>query len=127
MSLQKSILKDPIFYGKVLLFGEYGIIEDSMGLSIPYNFYNGAFNFPEDPTEKDLESNEHLKKYLTYLKESRYEGDLPLVLDLEQFEKDISKGLSFRSTHTPRFWSRQLRGLGSRHLSAVCTRTYQSK
>ena len=35
-------MKGPLFYSKILLFGEYGIIEDSKGLSIPYNFFNGA-------------------------------------------------------------------------------------
>lgn len=35
-------MKGPLFYSKILLFGEYGIIKDSKGLSIPYNFYNGA-------------------------------------------------------------------------------------
>ena len=34
---------NPLFYAKILLFGEYGIIKDAMGLSIPYNFYQGAF------------------------------------------------------------------------------------
>jgi len=31
-------MKGPLFYSKILLFGEYGIIRDSKGLSIPYNF-----------------------------------------------------------------------------------------
>jgi hypothetical protein len=35
-------MKGPLFYSKILLFGEYGIIRDSKGLSIPYNLYNGA-------------------------------------------------------------------------------------
>ncbi len=35
-------MKGPLFYSKILLFGEYGIIQDSKGLSIPYNFYKGA-------------------------------------------------------------------------------------
>ena len=30
-------MKGPLFYAKILLFGEYGIIKDSKGLSIPYN------------------------------------------------------------------------------------------
>jgi mevalonate kinase len=30
-------MKGPLFYSKIL-FGEYGIIRDSKGLSIPYNF-----------------------------------------------------------------------------------------
>ena len=39
-------MKGPLFYSKILLFGEYGIIEDSRGLSIPYNFYKGALKIP---------------------------------------------------------------------------------
>ena len=30
------------YTAKILLFGEYGIIKDAMGLSIPYDFYRGA-------------------------------------------------------------------------------------
>ena len=40
-------MKGPLFYSKILLFGEYGIIRDSKGLSIPYNFYNGAHQLIE--------------------------------------------------------------------------------
>jgi mevalonate kinase len=45
-------MKGPLFYSKILLFGEYGIIQDSKGLSIPYNFYNGALKSDENPTEE---------------------------------------------------------------------------
>ena len=38
-------MKGPLFYSKILLFGEYGIIQDSKGLSFPYNFYNGALKY----------------------------------------------------------------------------------
>jgi mevalonate kinase len=41
-------MKGPLFYSKILLFGEYGIIQDSKGLSIPYN-YNGALKKDENP------------------------------------------------------------------------------
>ena len=37
------MLKESLYYSKILLFGEYGIIKDSMGLSIPYSDYNGKF------------------------------------------------------------------------------------
>ena len=36
-------MKAPLFYSKILLFGEYGIIKNSKGLSIPYNFFKGGF------------------------------------------------------------------------------------
>ena len=31
-------MTNPLFYAKILLFGEYGIIEDSQGLTLPYSF-----------------------------------------------------------------------------------------
>jgi mevalonate kinase len=60
--------KNPLFYGKVLLFGEYGIIKDSMGLSIPHTYYKGAFKFNTAPNATQSKSNEHLQAYLAYLK-----------------------------------------------------------
>lgn len=47
-------MKGPLFYSKILLFGEYGIIKDSKGLSIPYNFYNGALKVSAEPTAKAI-------------------------------------------------------------------------
>ena len=50
-------MKGPLFYSKILLFGEYGIIEDSKGLSIPYNFFNGALKISESSDEEAKKSN----------------------------------------------------------------------
>ena len=50
-------MKGPLFYSKILLFGEYGIIKDSKGLSIPYNFYKGALKSDHNPSAESLESN----------------------------------------------------------------------
>ncbi|MEC8133842.1 MAG: mevalonate kinase, partial [Bacteroidota bacterium] len=44
-------MKGPLFYSKILLFGEYGIIKDSKGLSIPYNFYNGALKYGQNQND----------------------------------------------------------------------------
>ena len=44
-------MKGPLFYSKILLFGEYGIIKDSKGLSIPYNFFKGALKMDENASE----------------------------------------------------------------------------
>ena len=40
-------MKGPLFYAKILLFGEYGIIKDSKGLSIPYNSYKGSLKIKD--------------------------------------------------------------------------------
>ena len=54
------MLKDSLFYAKILLFGEYGIINDSMGLSIPYNSFKGKLSLTNKKTEHTAKSNENL-------------------------------------------------------------------
>ena len=86
-------MKGPLFYSKILLFGEYGIIEDSKGLSIPYNFFNGAIKIVEKPTLESKKSNNILADFCLYLKNLD-----ELDLDLNSFEKHIKKGLYFDSS-----------------------------
>ena len=88
-------MKGPLFYSKILLFGEYGIIKDSKGLSIPYNFYNGALKMDENPNQAAVESNLNLKKFLEYL--SEIDTNL-VVFDLDQLEQDINAGMYFDSS-----------------------------
>ena len=89
------MIRDSLFYSKILLFGEYGIIQDAMGLSIPYNFYKGKFHLPSD---KYSESNEHLRTYFTYLSYLDVSGQANAKLDLNRFKKDIKNGLAFDSS-----------------------------
>ena len=93
-----SVIKDSLFYGKILLFGEYGIIEDSMGLSIPYNSCKGSFIFHSDDKDFSKDSNTELKKYLTHLQELNNNNTLPCELDLETFKTDIFNGMLFDSS-----------------------------
>jgi mevalonate kinase len=88
-------MKGPLFYSKILLFGEYGIIEDSKGLSIPYNFFNGALKIAEKPNLESEKSNNILADFCSYLKQFD-----ELDLDLISFEKHINKGLYFDSSIT---------------------------
>ena len=89
------MIRESLFYSKILLFGEYGIIQDAMGLSIPYNFYKGKFHLPED---KYSESNEHLRTYFTYLSYLDVSGQANAKLDLNRFKRDIKDGLAFDSS-----------------------------
>ena len=92
------MLKESLYYSKILLFGEYGIIHDSMGLSIPYNDYNGKllFNASLDATSKD--SNQKLEKFLYHLEGLDALGKLPCDLDLQKFRTDLDKGMHFDSS-----------------------------
>ena len=62
----KAVLKDSLFYAKILLFGEYGIIEDSMGLSIPFEHFQGRFDVAPTgaETESQIKSNRNIVKYV---------------------------------------------------------------
>ena len=88
-------MKGPLFYSKILLFGEYGIIKDSKGLSIPYNFYNGALKYGQNQNDVSAESNNILKEYYQYLK--TLDNDL-VSFNLDQMASDIFRGMYFDSS-----------------------------
>ena len=91
-------MKGPLFYSKILLFGEYGIIKDSKGLSIPYNFYNGALKVDENPTEVAIKSNQSLRRFAAYLKELQENNKDLVNFDLETLNADIERGMYFDSS-----------------------------
>ena len=82
-------MKGPLFYSKILLFGEYGIIRDSKGLSIPYNFYNGALKRDQNPTEEAIKSNGHLKRFVTYLETLQNEQPELVTFDIDLLKNDV--------------------------------------
>lgn len=91
-----------VFYAKVMLFGEYSVICDSMGLTIPYTHFTGELSFIQDEKYTDcdyaLKSNKMLKDYEPYIDDLREAGELLCDFDLEQFRKDLKKGLYFESS-----------------------------
>ncbi|MEY4433739.1 MAG: hypothetical protein RLZZ44_1873 [Bacteroidota bacterium] len=91
-------MKGPLFYSKILLFGEYGIIQDSKGLSIPYNFYNGALKTDKNPSEEAISSNGHLKRFVAHLKNLAVEQPSLVQFDLVTLEQDVNKGMYFDSS-----------------------------
>ena len=91
-------MKGPLFYSKILLFGEYGIIKDSKGLSIPYNFYNGALKVDENPSEVAIKSNASLKRFVTYLEQLQNEQAELVTFNLEVLKEDVERGMYFDSS-----------------------------
>lgn len=111
------MIKNPLFTAKILLFGEYGIIEDSMGLSIPFNHFGGALTFPGDSKNPDMEeSNKHLQKFYTYLKHLQDNGTLQFRLDLASFANDLNAQMFFDSSIP--------RGFGIGSSGALCASIY---
>jgi len=89
-------MKGPLFYAKILLFGEYGIIEDSKGLAIPYNSYQGALKLSEDLSDLARKSNENLQNFYQYLCDVD-KNDL-VHFRLDELQRDIDKGMYFDSS-----------------------------
>jgi mevalonate kinase len=103
--------KNGIFYAKILLFGEYSIMCDSMALSVPYTHFKGELSFISDDKYTDQEfaadSNMSLREFYNYLKGLNQSEELLYRVDLQQFDRDIENGLYFESTIPQGF------GLGS--------------
>lgn len=90
-------INNNIFHAKVLLFGEYSILLNSNGLTIPYSHFNGSLSFIKKDSYTDLNfahnSNEHLKSYAKYLDENATD-----IIDTKTFVKDVENGLYFESS-----------------------------
>jgi mevalonate kinase len=91
-------MKGPLFYSKILLFGEYGIIRDSKGLSIPYNFYNGALKRGINPSNEAIKSNENLKRFVSHLETLQSEQPKLVDFDLDTLKNDVATGMYFDSS-----------------------------
>lgn len=110
------MLKESLYYSKILLFGEYGIIEDSMGLSIPYSDYNGKFLISKESNPKSRKSNRQLYSFYQNLVELQSSSSLPCSLDLKAFENDLNNNIYFDSSIPQGF------GIGSS--GAIVAATY---
>ncbi len=91
-------LKEGLYYAKILLFGEYGIIEDSKGLSIPFSAFNGALKFSQVEDAYIQASNQSIQDFCDYLKQKQTDAELLCQFDLKRLQSDIQKGLYFDST-----------------------------
>ncbi|NOX46770.1 MAG: mevalonate kinase [Chlorobi bacterium] len=91
-----------IYYAKIILFGEYGVIFDSMALTIPFVHFHGELSFSNGYGYTDLDfaqsSNQQLKEYANNLVELREKGRLKIEFDVDSLIKDIEKGLYFESS-----------------------------
>jgi mevalonate kinase len=91
-------MKGPLFYSKILLFGEYGIIRDSKGLSIPYNFYNGALKTEVNPSAEAIKSNGNLKRFVSYLQALQTEQPDLVTFNIDLLNSDVEAGMYFDSS-----------------------------
>ena len=88
-------MKGPLFYAKILLFGEYGIIKDAKGLSIPYNFYKGALKISDTKNKKAQSSNQKLSEFVDFIEQI---NSTLVTFNIKQLREDLAKGLYFDSS-----------------------------
>lgn len=107
------------FHSKILLFGEYSVIQNSMGLSIPFNQYEGMLAFVDLKKANTFQqdSNKSLRKFYAYLRRKQFVGELLADLDLLRLKEDLKKGLYFNSNIPQGF------GVGSS--GALCAALYE--
>ena len=86
---------------KLLLFGEYSVINGGQALAVPFGQYRAFWAF------EDQYSDPVLKKLLLYLKTLQREGRLLFEPDWTAFETALSQGLLLQSNIPQGF------GLGS--------------
>jgi mevalonate kinase len=84
------MLTDYSYPAKILLLGEYTILNGSKALAIPYNELSGKWSFEKLDTELAMISHEALRAFLKHNSEDS--------LDNERLKKDIERGLWFDST-----------------------------
>lgn len=95
--------KNNSFDSKIMLFGEYSIICNSMALTIPYSHFNGSLRFMNKNHYTDLDfarhSNKQLQNYFQeYLLPMAEKSNLPSSFNYKLMEKEIDEGLYFESS-----------------------------
>jgi mevalonate kinase len=111
-------LTNRIFHGKLLLFGEYSVIEGSKALAIPYTAVSARLAFRDENTDLSAvrESSQSLQSFSSFLENSRVRQPGISSIDVNRFRGDLNNGLYCHSTIPGKY------GLGSS--GAVCAAVY---
>ena len=83
-----------LFFAKILLFGEYGIIKNSNGISIPFNSYKGNLKIGDLKNDEINKSNFEINNFYNYLHKSVLKDNI----NIKQFKSDLNEGLFFDSS-----------------------------
>ena len=83
-----------IFYSKILLFGEYGIMSNSDALSIPLRKFYGSLKISKSLSKVEDLSNQKLNELHNYIDKSQ---SLANIINFNSFKNEIDSGLYFNS------------------------------
>ena len=104
-----------LYNAKILLFGEYAIINGSHALAMPISQFYGEWAFVNDERSNVFKAD--LKKFVNYLDELANKGVIYYDLDLLKFRSQLEQGLYFKS-NIPR-------GYGAGSSGALCAAVYE--
>lgn len=95
------------FTSKVLMFGEYSLLYDSMALTMPYDKFSGQFAFTnlDNKDQSAQNSNIGLRQLCSHMLD--HHTDESFKLNVNKFKAELDKGLFFESNIPQGF------GLGS--------------
>lgn len=91
-------MKGPLFYSKILLFGEHAINKGSKGLSIPYNFLKGALKTDFATSPEARQSNASLRRFAAHLETLQQERAELVTFDIAALKADLEAGMYFDSS-----------------------------
>ena len=82
---------------KILMFGEYSLLHNSMALTIPFNKFSGKLCYPQHSEESHIAllSNKGIREFCKHILENH--TDETFKLNVNKLSQELDKGLFFRS------------------------------
>ncbi|MNU74848.1 hypothetical protein D3C71_643600 [compost metagenome] len=86
-----------IVNSKVLVFGEYSVLHNSMALTIPFSKFSGKLCYPENVEENAIAvlSNKGIREFFKHILENH--TDDTFKLNVDKLSQELDNGLFFRS------------------------------
>ncbi len=84
-------------HSKVLVFGEYSVLHNSMALTIPFNKFSGSLCYPKNVEESAIAvlSNKGIREFCKHILENH--TDDTFKLNVTKLSSELDRGLFFRS------------------------------
>ncbi|MGD9555670.1 MAG: mevalonate kinase [Mangrovibacterium sp.] len=88
-----------LFYAKLLLFGEYGLMFGASALALPFHRYNGQLVLPGEGmlSPESRKSHLELERFISWFGHEKLNGRMNFPLDSQRLRTDVESGLFFRS------------------------------
>ncbi len=86
------------FCSKILLFGEYSVIRDSMALAVNYHTFSGHLNFRQSDSPFNNYRDVELTSFAEYMERVEESEKFNFEFDTTAFKFDVGQGLFFDST-----------------------------